>query len=103
MKGLRNSSDNGSSQACPFAAHIFLRSNLILIVNGEQIPRGSKTADTADNTTRWVILLGTGLSAPLQTSRMSLSTFQLSPRIEDDIGSASNVLTAFVDRSSSGK
>ena len=45
---------------------------------------------------------GISCSVPRQTMRLSMSTFQLSPRIDDDSGSASKVITIFVDMSTSG-
>ena len=102
LKTLTCSADNSLSHDCPMDTQMLLRRNLIRMVKGEQIPMGSNTAETKDNTTLWVIFAGISWSIPRQTTKLSESTFQFSPRIEDDWGSTSKVLTAFVDLSSSG-
>ena len=48
------------------------------------------------------IFAETSCSVPGQTRRPSVFRFQLSPKIEDDIASASKVFTTFVDLSVSG-
>ena len=90
------------SHACTIDAQMLLSRNRILIVKSEHIPSGSNTAETKDRTILWVIFAGNSCSVPRQTMRLSVSTFQLSPRIEDDCGSASKVFTTFVDLSVSG-
>ena len=55
LKTLACSADNSLSHDCPMDAQMLLRRNLIRMVKGEQIPMGSNTAETKDNTILWVI------------------------------------------------
>ena len=71
------------------------------MVKGEHIPSGSKTAETKHRT-NLCVFAGFSCSVPRQTMRFSISTFQLSPKIDDYSGSALKVFTIFVDMSTSG-
>ena len=99
LNSFECSADNSLSNACPIAAQMLLSRNRIRMVKGEHIPSGSNTAETNDRTILRVIFAGTSCSVPRQTMRLSVSTFQLSPRIEDECCSASKVFTTFVDLS----
>ena len=71
---------------------MLLSRNFIFIVKSKNIPFGSNTDETKDRTFLGVISSGTFCSVPLP-----VSTFQFSPRIEDDCGSASKFsLIAFI-------
>ena len=77
-----SSSSIFSSHCCPRLAQIVLSGSNILNVNGANSPNVSNTNATKESTTRCVILFGTSLTAPQQTSRVSSSTFYCIPRSE---------------------
>ena len=62
------------------------------MVKGDTIPRGWNTAETWDNTALCVIVTGISFCMPLQTSRLSASTFHCSLKVEGEVGLASKVL-----------
>ena len=93
LNSCRFSSFSSLSHDCPFSFHIDFSSSRILMVKGDTIPRGSNTAETWDNTALCVIFTGIYFCLPLQTSRLSASTFHhCSPKIDGEVGSASKVL-----------
>ena len=85
----------------PLLLRCFWVENRIRMVKGEHIPIGSNTAETKDRTILWVVFAGISCSVPRQTKRLSVSTFQFSPRIDDNCDSASKVFHK-VDMSASG-
>ena len=67
--------------------------NRILIVKSEHIAKVSNTAETKDRTILSVVFAGISCSVPRPSMRLSVTAFQLSPKIDDDCGSASKVFT----------
>ena len=91
LNSCRFSSFSSLSYDCPFSFHIDFSSCRIFMVKGDTIPRGSSTAETWNNTALCVIYTGISFCMPLQTSRLSASTFHCSPKIDGEVGSASKV------------
>ena len=80
LNSCQFSSISSLSNDCPFSFHIDSSSSRILMVKGDTIPRGSNTAETWDNNALCVIFSGISFCLPLQTSRLSASTFHCSPK-----------------------
>ena len=92
LNSCQFSSFSSSSHDCPFSFRINFSSSRILMVKGDTIPRRSNTAETWDNTALCDIFTGFSFCMPLQTSRLSASTFYCSPKMDGEVGSASKVL-----------